>query len=619
MGEQNQSEEIEALPDGVPFGRLEVLEPALWRRLTDAQTLGDGAAAWLVLQCRQIPGADRGIVRINAAAGLVTLCNWPESGMVLTDLNKTADLAATDLRAVARGSGDTPTIALPIVIDGAVAAVVALGLSSAGKDEMRNAIRQLQWGVGWLRDALRRERGSAEGIQLDHSRTTIDLIATILEHERFATAVMAAATDLAMRFDCARVSIGFVLGGSARIAAISHTAQFGKRMNLVRSIGAVMDEAIDQRSVVLYPAPADEPVATFAHADLSREHHGGQVLTVPLFVVDAFIGAMVFERGHGHEFSADAIKLADVIAASIGPILEEKRRNDRWLIVKAGESLVNQVKRLTGPGHVVRKLVVVGILALIAFCAVARDTYRVNADAQLEGTVRRAVVSPYDGYLRDATVRAGDVVTAGELMAELDDRDLVLERLRWDTERRQHQLEYDQALAARQPATVNVIRSQIDQADAQISLIDEQIARTRFIAPFDGLVISGDLSQRIGSSVNRGEVLFEVAPLTGYRVVMQVDEHQIAQIEPGQTGEVLFGALPDQPFRIVIDKIIPVAQSREGHNMFKVEGHLVETSERLRPGMIGVGKVVIGERPLIDIWTLPAIEWARLNLWRWLG
>ncbi|NGP18564.1 HlyD family efflux transporter periplasmic adaptor subunit [Devosia chinhatensis] len=619
MAGQNQNEDLNGTADAMPFNRLEVLEPALWQRLTDAQTVAEGSAAWLALQCRQIFGVNRGVVRVVRPNGFETLCNWPDNGAVFTDLLRTAELAATDQRAVARNSGETPSVAVPVIIDGQVTAVVALGIANGGRDDLRNAIRQLQWGVGWLRDALRQERGSADSLQLSQSRTTIDLMVTALEHERFSTAAMAVATDLAARFDCARVSIGFVRSGSAKIVAISHTAQFGKQMNLVRSIGAAMDEAIDQRSLVLFPGPADEPIATFAHADLSREHHGGQVLTVPLFVVDAFIGAIVFERGHGHDFSTEVIKLADIAGAALGPVLDEKRRNDRWLIIKIWESFFNQIKRLAGPGHITRKLVIAALLAIVAFFAVARDMYRVNADAQLEGSVRRAVVSPYDGYLRDATVRAGEVVTAGQPLAELDDRDLVLERLRWDTERQQHQIEYDQALAARQPATVNIARSQVDQAEAQISLIDEQIGRTRFVAPFDGLVISGDLSQRIGSTVSRGEVLYEIAPLSGYRVVMQVDERQIAQIDAGQTGEVLFGALPDQPFKIVVDKIIPIAQASEGRNMFRVEGHLIDTSERLRPGMVGVGKVDIGERSLIDIWTMPIFDWINLNLWRWLG
>ena len=253
------------------------------------------------------------------------------------------------------------------------------------------------------------------------------------------------------------------------------------------------------------------------------------------------------------------------------------------------------------------------------FAFLATDTYRINADAQIEGSVRRAVVSSYDGYIQEATIRAGDLVKAGDTLARLEDRELALERLRWATQRQQYSFEYDKALATRQPATINVIKSQIEQADAQLMLIDEQIARTRLAAPFDGLVVSGDLSQRIGGSVSRGELLFEIAPLTDYRVVMQVDERQIAEVSEGQKGEVVFASLPDEGFELVIDKITPVAQSRDGKNFFQVEGSITGASPRLRPGMIGVAKIAVDERRLVAIWLRPVIDWFRLTSWRWIG
>ena len=622
-----QSEDADETEQIASARPLTLLAPALWQRLSDASTSDDLAVVWLALQCSMIPGATRGIVRIEAAGGFKLLSSWPEAGDEPADLKKTADLAAAERRAVARGtianSDVKPSVAFPVILDDTVVAVIALYIEVSQpalvKDELRGAIRQLQWGAAWLRDHLRSQRASSSSTQLDRSRATLDLIASVLDHQRFGPAAMAAATELAIRFDCARVSIGFTRRGSARLVAISHTAQFGRRMSLVRCIGAAMDEAIDQRSSILFPVGADEPVASHAHGELARLQHDGQVLTVPMFVVDAFVGAITFERARGHPFEPELVRLLDVIVTAIGPILDEKRLNDRWLVVKALESLGQQFKRLLGPGYVGRKLAVAGLAAAVAFCVFATDTYRVNADAQIEGSVRRAVVSSYDGYIQEAGIRAGDLVKAGDTLARLEDRELALERLRWATQRQQYSFEYDKALATRQPATINVIKSQIEQADAQLMLIDEQIARTRLVAPFDGLVVSGDLSQRIGGSVSRGELLFEIAPLTDYRVVMQVDERQIAEVSEGQKGEVVFASLPGEGFELVIDKITPVAQSRDGKNLFQVEGSITEASPRLRPGMIGVAKIAVDERRLVSIWLRPVIDWFRLTSWRWIG
>ncbi|MBE7182855.1 MAG: efflux RND transporter periplasmic adaptor subunit [Methylobacterium mesophilicum] len=606
---------------------LTLLEPALWQRLNAAQDSDELATAWLALQCGMIPGVTGSVVRVaeeKAPADLPMklLAAWPDNGADNASLRETAIMARREARPIARiarPETPRPTVAFPVMLGEEAAAVVALELqATANNDELRAAIRQLQWGSAWLRDHLRERRATSGASQLARSRATLELIAAVLDHETFAASAMAAATEMAIRFDCARVSLGFVRRGSARLAAISHTAQFGRQMALVRGIGAAMDEAIDQRAAILYPISHDEALATRAHAALARMQHDGQVLTVPLFVVDRFIGAFTFERSRGHAFTGETIRLLDLAATALGPILEEKRRNDRWLVTKIGLSLLEQVKRLVGPGHVARKLVVAALLAAGLFFSFATAMDRVNADAELEGSVRRAVVSAYDGYIQQAAVRAGELVKAGQVLATLEDRELSLERLKWATQRQQYAFEYDKALASRQPATINVIRAQIDQSDAQLSMIDEQIARTRLVAPFDGLVVSGDLSQRVGGSVSRGETLFEIAPLTDYRVIMQVDERRIASLKEGQPGEVVFTALPEESFPIAVDKITPVAETRDGKNMFKVEGSLAGATERLRPGMIGVAKVDVQEELLIWTWLRPAADWMRLAFWRWM-
>jgi len=136
-------------------------------------------------------------------------------------------------------------------------------------------------------------------------------------------------------------------------------------------------------------------------------------------------------------------------------------------------------------------------------------------------------------------------------------------------------------------------------------------------APFAGVVVSGDLSQQLGGPVRRGQVLFEVAPLKAYRLVLQVDEGEIIDLKPGQKGSLVLGAIADAQFPFTVERITPVTTAREGRNFFRVEGLLDYASERLRPGMEGVGKIQVDERKLIWIWTHRMMDWLRLTLWTW--
>ncbi|HEX4194346.1 MAG TPA: HlyD family efflux transporter periplasmic adaptor subunit, partial [Stellaceae bacterium] len=423
----------------------------------------------------------------------------------------------------------------------------------------------------------------------------------------------------ATRLACRRVSVGFLRRGQSEVESISHSAQFGKRMNLVRLVAEAMDEAIDQHAVVLFPPiDEDDAVLTRAHAALAVADSAGHVLTVPLFVKDRFIGAVTFERDTDEPFDQVTVDLAEAVVSILGPALADKRANDRWLIGKCADAIVAEARAFLGPAHFGRKLAVVAALLVLAFCLFAKGTYRVTADAKVEGAEQRSIVAPFDGYISEAPARAGDSVQQGHLLVALDDRDLLLERLRWVTERQQHLVEYDKALSAGQRADALRAKSELDEADAQTKLTDEELARARMSAPFDGLILSGDLSQSIGASVRRGDVLFEIAPLKGYRVELLVDESQIADVTPGESGELVVAALPDTSFPFKVERITPVATARDGRNYFAVEGTLTEISPRLRPGMDGVGKIDAGWRRLVWIWFRSLIHWMRVSSWDWL-
>jgi multidrug resistance efflux pump len=138
------------------------------------------------------------------------------------------------------------------------------------------------------------------------------------------------------------------------------------------------------------------------------------------------------------------------------------------------------------------------------------------------------VVTPFDGHIAQSFVRAGDTVQAGQVLAPLDDRELTLDHARLISEREQAVRKQRQALADQDRGTMMVVAAQIAESDAQIALVADKLARATLLAPFDGVVVSGDLNQLLGTPVEQGKLLFQIAPLDAYRVVLQVDERDIA-------------------------------------------------------------------------------------------
>ncbi len=582
------------------------------------------AQSWLDQQCKLIQGVTSGVLMLGVPenGSFSPVACWPEGITTSPTLLAIARTAMEKQQGVVTSMPDnsvTPqrqldTIGYPLIINDQLIGIVALEIDSLPEASRRSVTQLLRLGSVWL-EMLIDQHTTTDNQNLI---TVLELVALSLEHDRFQVAATALATELAMRMECNRASIGFLHGERIHIQAMSHSARIDTRSNLVKDIAAAMEEAIDQDTAIAYPVNQDKSVhITRAHEELVRQHGNGAICSIPLVDNGAMIGALTLERSGEQPFDIQTIELFKQIGVLVGPALELKRRDDRWLISKAGESLRSMLAKLLGPRHIVMKLVTAATVALVGFMAVVDGQHRVTADASLEGQIQRAVVAPIDGYINNSDIRAGDIVHSGQLMGELDDKDLKLEYEKLTSEKNQYIREHRSALAGHERAEASILSAKIDQASAQLRLVEEQLERLHIVSPFDGVVVSGDLSQSLGSPVERGDVLFEVAPLDAYRLVLKVNENDIREIDIGQTGKLRLSGMPGETLPLSIGKITPVSEAGEGSNFFRVEARLESELAQLRPGMEGVAKVEIGERKLIWIWTHKMIDWLRLWSWSW--
>jgi RND family efflux transporter MFP subunit len=596
-----------------------------WRQFVEATTPKAFCQSWLPLQCRMLRGVRCGMVLLgNPDQGPFSpVAVWPDAKLSMNHLTGAAERALRERRGllIAGEEVNAPEnvhVAYPIEVSGKLHGVVVLEVEENPKQELQSILRMLHWGAAWLEVMIRRAEATKASELTDRLEKVLDLVASAVEHEGFQGGAMALVTRMATTLECDRVSVGFMSRNQVRVKVMSHTADFGKQTNLVRAIGAAMDEAGDQHATVVSPLlPESLPLVTRAHEELSKQHGSGAILTIPLENKGKLVGGLTLERPSDKLFDEETVEACETVASLVGPILDTKRREERWLIRKAVDSGAEQLRRILGPGYLLRKLILLAILGLVIFFSLFEIDYRVTAPTSIEGEVQRAVAAPFNSYIKEASVRPGDVVEKGALLCLLDDRDLKLERLKWVTEKEQLTKQYHEAMAKHDRAQIRITKSKIDQAAAQLALIEEQLARTRVVAPFDGVVLSGDLSQSLGSPVERGQELFRVAPLQAYRVVVEVDERDIVHIREGQKSELVLPSMPGEAFPFVVNKITPVSLAKEGRNYFRVEAKMEKSSDRLRPGMEGVGKIKIDRRKLIWVWTHEAIDWLRLKLWRY--
>jgi multidrug efflux pump subunit AcrA (membrane-fusion protein) len=610
-----------------------LLDRSVWTAFANARTDPARLTGWLAVLVSRVPAASLGVVlEADAAAGaFVPTAIVPDPRRDLTGLREIAEKALASGRPASRPEAETglTRVAWPIRTgDDPAAAVLVLELRTLDDALIQQALREVHWASGWVQARAWEQRARDGFARLARSAVALDILGLTNEHRTPEAAAMAIVNEVQTVMACDQVSIGMIRGARTapriRLLALSYAAWFRKRSALVEGLETAMEESFDQGGAVSFPPiPALSRAISVAHGEHVRSSRTTHMLSVPLRDEAGPIGVITCERRGDRPFDAADLQMAESIAALIGPVLDLKRRNRRWLGGRLMDGTVHVLGVLLGPRRLSWKLLGVGLVALAVAAATVRGPFRVQADAVLRGAEQRAAVAPFAGYIAEARLRAGDVVTKGDILVRLDDADLRLEELRWRAEVDRLDAQARDALAKYDRPQVALLEAQRAQAEAQLSLAVAQRARTTILAPIDGVIVSGDLSQQLGAPVQPGDVLFEIAPLDRFRIEIHVDERDLRYVAQGQTGTLVLTSRPGSGVGFVTTRLTPVAEARADRNTFRVEAEPVADltpaggPDGLRPGMEGVAKIDAGEALLAWTWSRRMVDWLRSTLWTW--
>jgi RND family efflux transporter MFP subunit len=587
--------------------------------MSESATQSDLAQRWLRGYCEGETGVQSAVVLLGTAQALEEAAHWPAPAVASAPLVAAARAAFKRGRALAltppvgESTGGEPGRILSLPLAGGQGALGALAVSvQGGPEETDEALlRDLERAASTLAGAL-------QGMRAPHPRaagaTLLQLQALLLGPQPLAQAASALASELAGTLDFERVSLGLLQHAGLSVIALSHGAQFEPRQGLIQALAGAMQEAIDQGASIAYPlSPEAPPRIVQAHAALAAQGPG-VLLSVPLVSAGEPIGALCFERSA--PIGAESVHTIEQLACVLAPLIELKQCAEQPWHARAREGLrawwggrSQRARRLAwGAG--------LGALLLLACVPVS---HRIGAPARLEGAVQRVLAAPTDGYLHAAHVRPGDAVSAGQLLVELAQQDLLLQARRWEAELNQHENSAAAALARADRAQYALAQARAAEASAQLELTRAQLTRSQLTAPIDGIVIKGDLSQSLGAPVQRGEVLLTLAPREAFRLMIEVDERDIGAVALGQRGQLALSALPGERLDFTVRRITPVALTHDGRNAFEVEAAFDHPPAGLRPGLEGVAKIDAGTQSLAWITTHRLGEWLTLKVWRWAG
>jgi HlyD family secretion protein len=254
-------------------------------------------------------------------------------------------------------------------------------------------------------------------------------------------------------------------------------------------------------------------------------------------------------------------------------------------------------------------------------------TVTVEANGAIEPINVVEVKSKASGQIVKMPVDVGSHVTRGQLLVQIDQRDVKNQYDQSEASLRTAQLSAETALAQRkrsdqlfseqvitaeehETATLNYesARSTLVRARIDLDIARQRLDDATVRAPIEGTVIVkpvsvGQVISSATSSVSGGTTLLNMADLKQIRLRALVNETDIGNVKPGQGATVVVDAYPDRQFRGTVEKVEPVAQVDQSVTMFPVLVSISNEDGLLMPGMNGEVTILVEEQD--DVLAVP--------------
>ena len=244
-----------------------------------------------------------------------------------------------------------------------------------------------------------------------------------------------------------------------------------------------------------------------------------------------------------------------------------------------------------------------------------------NATGYVVAQRKAAIASKATGRLEWLGVAEGSKVKSGEVIARLDNRDVIaqaqsaeaavraaraaLEQARAEERDASAQLKRNQDLVAKgflAQAALDTAQMRADRAVAGIASANAGIAvaeanarnaqvavdYTVIRAPFDGVIVAkaanvGDMVTPFSSAADSKGAVVSMADMSTLEVEADVSESSLAKIRVGQPCEITLDALPDARFRGRVSRMVPTVDRAKATVMTKVQFDAIDP--RILPDM----------------------------------
>ncbi|APZ92392.1 efflux RND transporter periplasmic adaptor subunit [Fuerstiella marisgermanici] len=441
--------------------------------------------------------------------------------------------------------------------------------------------------------------GSSENCgEAEHLAAMIELFSKVASKHRLPEAMQCLATTLQQHLHAYEVFVGVCPAGgrTSRLIASSDNQPPDPLAKVTRSAEAVFQEAAVRRAVSCWPAiDANSRHALVSHQQFAELQQATHIVSCSLQdETGAPVGAVAVLFRECDEDTRKATTAIRFLRAA-GPVLTCTIQS----VQRATQSLTDRIRAGGRSLWNSQRTKTVGIiLAAVAGVLLIPVDYRVRCESEIQPVSRRFVAAPFAAPLKQCLVEPGDVVEEGQLLAELDGRELRWELAGITADFGKATKEHNAWLSEQDFGKAAISRHEIERLQNRSAVLNDRTRQLEVRSPIGGIIVAGDHQDSEGVPLETGQSLFEVAPLDRMRIEVAIPEDDVRHVVAGMKISLVLDSMPSEAVPATIDSIHPRAELREHENVFIAEALLDNNDLQLRPGMRGTAKVSTGRRPL---------------------
>jgi len=341
-------------------------------------------------------------------------------------------------------------------------------------------------------------------------------------------------------------------------------------------------------------------------------------VTLPLKDEEGELGLLIFESSTPYFLDERHLELISILANQATVAIRNAQLYRQVPLFNLMQPFMEKKKMLLKMPKGRRNTWLIGMAVAALLLIFVPWKMKVVGDVTVMPARQIPVVSEVEGIVKNVYFREGAQVKKGTLVAALEDSNyrLALEEQKTRRDLLSKQISRSQSL--NDMAALRMQQIELDQTDREIAFTQQELNRTRILAPVDGVIITPKIEERVGFLLKKGEQFCELADMSNPRAEVELTEGDLQYAKLGQSVWLKMNAFPTKKFDGTVSLLGAQVNADSEAPHYRVEARVENQEMLLKSGMAGKAKVEIGYRSIGYVLLRKPIQFVWKKLWVWL-